>query len=164
MENFISLLKIFMCLFGCIGFQLWHTGSSLCRCEVFCCSAQVLQPWSLGSRARRSSGLWRVASRVRGPAVWTCRLSSCIEMRRRMRQDPELLSHSCLWNILEQWVLKSSPCSSIACSPEDIGDADSQSSPQTSQVRNSGMGPTDLCTILSPGEAEAGSSLRTSVL
>ena len=66
-----------MCLFGCIGFQLWHTGSSLCRCEVFCCSAQVLQPWSLGSRAWRSSGLWRVASRVWAPAVWACRLSSC---------------------------------------------------------------------------------------
>ena len=47
---------------------------------------------------------------------------------------------------------------------EDIRDADSQASPQTYQVRNSGMGPSDLCTTLSPDETEEGSSLRISIL
>ena len=47
---------------------------------------------------------------------------------------------------------------------KDIKDADSQVSPQTHQVRNPETGPSDLCITLSPGEADAGSSLTTSVL
>ena len=47
-QNVILLLKIFMYLFGCIGFQLWRTGSSLCHCEIFYCNAQISQLWPLG--------------------------------------------------------------------------------------------------------------------